>query len=136
MKRGVVAIVIILALAVNGWAGWQKHTAPAPVWQMAPRIQNNRQTGLYLACQNEHVYAVDNENNIQWSFDMKSLARTSARSFEAGSRTEVGFTVYHSLRATPRTTGRLAARRGPGSQTNRTEKPTAGSHHRAPPHHT
>jgi len=52
---------------------WQKHDAPAPIWQIVPKIENGIQTGLFLGAQDNHVYSLDSNGDTLWSFDTKGL---------------------------------------------------------------
>ncbi|WP_020621318.1 Ig-like domain-containing protein [Colwellia piezophila] len=52
---------------------WQQHDAPAPIWQIAPKIENGIQTGLFLGAQDNHVYSLDSNGDTLWSFDTKGL---------------------------------------------------------------
>jgi hypothetical protein len=54
-------------------AGWQRHAAPSPVWQITPIVVDGIQTGLLLGCQDNHVYSLSSNGDIEWSFDTKGL---------------------------------------------------------------
>ncbi|MEW6997832.1 Ig-like domain-containing protein [Colwelliaceae bacterium BS250] len=68
----VVFLSSIFSLSVQS-AGWQQHDAPAPIWQIAAKVENGIQTGLFLGAQDNHVYSLDANGDTLWSFDTKGL---------------------------------------------------------------
>ncbi|MDF7824894.1 WD40 repeat domain-containing protein [Pontiellaceae bacterium B12227] len=50
------------------WVGtWYRHEAPSPVWMVAPREDD----GVYLGCQDQHIYSLDENGSTEWAFDSK-----------------------------------------------------------------
>ncbi len=66
-------LIVSFNVVIINAAGWQRHEAPSPVWQIEPKVENGIQTGLLLGCQDNHVYSISNSGEIEWSFDTKGL---------------------------------------------------------------